>query len=236
MSMDLGKWSLLEKLHELPFVLKLLVFAATADLALVLFLDRNLLRLSLQDAVAQPGWLLLLIIGVGLLLSAGSALLTSIGVPVLAWLALTLQSWTGSLSSSRHVPDSLRYVSLLDAERELARTPDEERRKNVYAQVQEHEAERARWFAGVQTSAVCVALLIWAWITPGTTVAELGARYGWAPSLLLAVAGMPVAYQVWRGPPDRAHVLWPELAGRLYRERHPSWLDQRPQRPPRDLE
>jgi hypothetical protein len=35
MSMDLGKCSLLEKLHELPSVLKMMVFVYTADLALV---------------------------------------------------------------------------------------------------------------------------------------------------------------------------------------------------------
>lgn len=118
--------------------------------------------------------------------------------------------------------DSQRFVSLLDSERELARSPDEERRKNVYAQVQEHEAERARWFAGVQTSAVCVALLSWAWITPGTTVAELGACYGWAPWLLLAVAGM--RWPVSRGVDRRLSRMGLARASRPAVQRAPSVL------------
>lgn len=218
MNLDAEKWSLLEKIHDYRFLLRLLGFALVTDLLLAVATGTNLWTFHWGIVSDRPGLLLMTVLAYGVVTTLGSAIVSWMAMDVLLLVVLAIQSWL-NLSPSRPEPDPRRYVSRLDAETWLAQQTDAARRAPVEKQMADLRQDRDRWFSTVSAGWAGVALIVASFWVPGSCVVLLSQWQRWAPLLLLLVPALPCAYHLWFGIPGHGRIELPELAEELYRKK-----------------
>lgn len=191
MNLDAGRWGLLEKARDYRFVLHLLAFSLLADLVLLLVTGVSLVHVSLSELGARPGLLLLMVLAYGLATTLGAGLLELLPMTFLAWL---VQMASHRLEGSAG-PRVARVAS-----RNAPETPSGEPLASTQMPGQackaERRAERQRWHSMVGAGSVCIALIGWSMLVPGTAVSLLRDWAWWAPWLLLSVPGLPCCYHL----------------------------------------
>lgn len=218
MNFDAEKWSLLEKIQDYRFLLRLLGFALVADLLLAMTAGSNLWTFHWSIVSGRPGLLLMTVLAYGVTMTLGSAIVSWVAMVVLLLVVSPLQGWL-NLIPSRPGLDPLRYVSWSDAEAWLRQQTDTARRAPVEKQMSDWHQERERWFSMVNAGWICSALIVVSFWVPGSCVALLSQWQWWAPFVLLLVPVLPCAYHVWVGVPGHTYIELPELAEELYRKK-----------------
>ena len=219
---DNEKLSLIDRLTDFRVVLLLLTFALAADPVLIATLDHGLITVTWQELGARPGLMLLFLIGFGIMMSVCAPLLATLLMPLLQWPTLTLQAWLDFPINGN--PNPYRFVSTTQAEERLANKPDDGVRQRLDTQREKRSRGIARWNTMVNCSAICFALIVYAWRIDGTWVHAIATWNLFAFCALIFVAAFPVGYHAWAGYPGHDWVEWPELARELARERAPAYL------------
>lgn len=219
MNLDAEKWSLLEKIHDYRFLLRLLGFALVADLLLTAITGSNLWTFRWADVSGRPGLLLMVVLAYGIVMTLGSAIVSWVAMDVIVLVVLTLQSWL-NFSPSRPEPDPRRYVHWSDAEAWLAQQTDAARRAPVEKQMVDWRQDRHRWFSTVSAGWAGLTLIVASFWMPGSCIALLSHWQWWAPWVVVVVPALPCAYHVWVGVPGHDRIELPELAEALYREKY----------------
>lgn len=219
MNLDAEKWSLLDKIHDYRFLLRLLGFALVVDLMLAVATGSNLWTFRWAVISDRPGLLLMAVLAYGVVMTLGSAIVSWAATDVLLLVVLAFQSWL-KLSLSRPEPDPLRYVSWSDADAWLAQQTDTARRTPVEKQMADLRQDRDRWFSTVSAGWAGSAMMVISFWVPNSCVFLLSQWRWWAPLLLLLVPALPCAYHLWAGVPGHGRIELPELAEALYRKKY----------------
>lgn len=219
LSIDMDKWNLLEKAHDYRAQLRLFGFVLLADVVLVLSTGTNVWNLRWSTISDRPAALILVVLAYGAVVRIVVPLLLPLLLSVLGLLVEWIQCIPGT-APNRTGMESLTYVTWTDADRWLADAPEGSRRVDVEKQMAEIAEDEVRWDSTVRAGWTAVALVLLGWLVPGSTVAAVAHWQQWAPLAVGFFPAIPCAYDLWVGSPVRREVRMPELAERLYRERH----------------
>lgn len=225
MNIDADKWSLLEKAHDFRAQLRLFGFFLLADVVLVLSTGTNVWNLRWSTISDRPAAVVLVVLSYGAVVKVVMPLLLTIILSVLGELVGLIQRIPGMLPENR-VVESVTHVSWSDADHWLGDAPEGPRRVDVEKQMSEINADEAHWKSTVWAGWTAALLVLADWHVPGSTIAAVAQWQSWTPWVLGILPAIPCAYDIWVGSPVRREIRMPELAYRLYRERHGGPLTQ----------
>ena len=219
LNIDTDKWNLLEKAHDYRAQLRLFGFVLLADLVLVFSTGTNVWNLRWSTISDRPAAIVLIVLAYGAVVKVVAPLLR----PALRSVCGLLVEWVQRIpgvSPKRRDNESLTHVTRTDADRWLVEAPEGSLRVDVERQMARINEDEVHWRSMVEAGWTAALLVLIGSLVPGSTIAVAGHWQAWAPWAIGLFPAVPCARDLWVGSPVRREVRMPELAQRLYRERH----------------
>ncbi|HIE4188523.1 TPA: hypothetical protein ACXM51_001202 [Stenotrophomonas maltophilia] len=211
MNLDLSKWSLLEKLSDFPFVLRMSAFALASDFASAMIWHKSIVELSLRELTERPGLALVLIVIFGPAISVGAVMVQIVVQFGLIPIALAIQERLPVDERDDSSPP-MGYVTQFQAMKHLMVHPDHQWLARLEACLAKHREEERAWLVTVRNSIACMALSAASWCWADQSLLSVWAdRWIWTYLVVLLLLGTPLMLFIWRGFDSEPLMYWPDL-------------------------
>lgn len=219
LNLDLSKWSLLEKLSDFPFVLRMCAFALAADLASAMIWQKSIVELSLRELAERPGLVLVLIVVFGLALSVGAVMVQAVVQFGFIPIVHAIQERLPVKERGDWSPP-MGYVTQVQALKQLMVHPDHQWLARLDACLAKHQEEERAWLVTVRNSIACMVLSTASWYWADQSLLSVWAdRWIWTHLVVLLPLGAPLMLFIWRGFDSEPLMRWPDLYDVLRAER-----------------